>query len=111
MGVDVFSDERDDGSEVELEVTLIRGEGWRVRLADGPRDNPFSLLGFVFKRDDGYELSRIGWPKLRESYPELRDAIEALRPTRAEVPSILSGRAADEATARITQQRAVRSVA
>jgi hypothetical protein len=109
--VDVFGDEDGDGSEVELEVTLIRGEGWRVRLADGPRDNPFSLLGFVLKRDGGYELSRIGWPKLHENYGELRDAIEALRPTRAEVPSILSGRAAEEANARISRQRAARSVA
>lgn len=79
----VESVESVEQASVELEVTQVPDEGWRVRVATLAEDDPRSLLGFVVEHGDLFQVLELRHPRETRYYGSLKSALEYLRPSRA----------------------------
>ena len=80
---------------VDVDVTPIHGEGWRVSISHADRSNPFALLGFITPVQtplgEHFQVCVIGHPGAEIEKSTLTEAVDALRPAPDEVEAILSG--------------------
>lgn len=80
---------------VEVDVTPIHGEGWRVSISHADRSNPFALLGFITpvqtKAGERFQVCIIGRPGVEVEKSTLDAAIDVLRPAADQVEAILAG--------------------
>lgn len=83
------------GGAVEVDVTPIDGEGWRVSISHADRDNPFALLGFITAVatpvGERYQVCVIGRPFEEIERATLAEAVDELRPQPDQVEAILAG--------------------
>ena len=75
---------------VDVDVVRMGDDGWRVSLQD-PDRSPFALLGFVTLTDGWFVVRSIARPCAETQTETLAEAIDALRPSAAEVPTLLAG--------------------
>ena len=80
---------------VDVDVTPIHGEGWRVSISGADRSNPFGLLGFITPvqtpTGERFQVCVIGHPGAEIEKSSLDAAIDTLRPAPGEVEAILAG--------------------
>ncbi|MFC4244172.1 hypothetical protein ACFOYW_12380 [Gryllotalpicola reticulitermitis] len=80
---------------VDVDVTPIGGEGWRVSISHADRSNPFALLGFITAvqtpAGERFQVCVIGRPGDEIEKPTLAEAIDVLRPDPGQVEAILAG--------------------
>jgi hypothetical protein len=80
---------------VDVDVTPIHGEGWRVSISGADRSNPFALLGFITPvhtpEGELFQVCVIGHPGAEIEKASLDEAIDVLRPAVGEVEAILAG--------------------
>jgi hypothetical protein len=72
----------------DVEVVPVGDGDWRVSLPGG---SPFALLGFVTLSDGRYRVQTLTRPFAEIEADSLDDAIDALRPRRADAPALLAG--------------------
>lgn len=73
-----------------IEVLAISTSEWRIRDNDKPASDATSLLGFVCRVGDLFEVVEIGHPTKRQYFATFAEALAALRPqTRSGRGSVL----------------------
>jgi len=75
-------------SRAEVEVVAVGDDDWRVSL---PGSSPFALLGFVTRVKGRFRVQALARPFAEFEAASLDEAIDALRPSTADVPAILTG--------------------
>jgi hypothetical protein len=74
---------------VELELTVIAGERWRVRIAQP--DSPFALVGFVLPDGDGFEIRQLSEPAEHRVFASFWEAVAFLCSTAGQFTDVSTG--------------------